>query len=215
MEEPDRYGGDVMTDNLTTRAKAALEDNISKAITAKRWQRNYPPYSDNFGDWSPLCQSEIICAIMDWAAPELIAALEAAEKEHRNLAAWQCLFIDGKTGLVNDESGYQYCQMRRRAEAAEASAVEATNEANACGAERAVWKERAVEAEAEVEALRAALAFYGTKSNWESDLLPDDYPDDMSDDDLASLVEDCISKVEADGGAVARAALAQIGESHD
>lgn len=57
-------------------------------------------------------------------------ALEAAEAEVARLtaenfalASWQCPFTDGKAGLVCDESGGQFCQMHRRAEAAEAEVV--------------------------------------------------------------------------------------------
>ena len=47
----------------------AMREALHNAITAKRWQRNYPPYGEYFGDWSPLRDIEIVCAIEDWAIP--------------------------------------------------------------------------------------------------------------------------------------------------
>lgn len=37
--------------------------------------------------------------------------------ENAALSAWQCVFEDGKAGIVYDEYGNQYCQMARRAQA--------------------------------------------------------------------------------------------------
>ncbi|WP_395543416.1 hypothetical protein [Neotabrizicola sp. sgz301269] len=61
-------------------------------------------------------------------AREMIEAIAAAmrargaalEAENFSLASWQCEFTDGKTGLVYHDGGGTYCQMQRRAEAAEA-----------------------------------------------------------------------------------------------
>jgi len=54
------------------------------------------------------------------AAPDLHRELTAALareaallKEGSALSAWQCIFTDGKTGLVGDEYGNQFCQMHR------------------------------------------------------------------------------------------------------
>lgn len=44
----------------------------------------------------------------------IIARLRA---ENFSLASWQCEFTDGKTGLVGDEHGNQYCAMAKRVEA--------------------------------------------------------------------------------------------------
>ena len=53
-------------------------------------------------------------------AIEAALAREAALlKEGSALSAWQCIFADGRTGLSSDEHGHQFCQMQRRAEAAE------------------------------------------------------------------------------------------------
>lgn len=51
----------------------------------------------------------------------LRAQLAEAHKDGSQLAAWQCLFDDGKTGIVCDDWGNQYCAMQRRAERAEAA----------------------------------------------------------------------------------------------
>ena len=37
--------------------------------------------------------------------------------ENFSLSAWQCVYIDGKTGLVGDEHGNQYCAMSKRVDA--------------------------------------------------------------------------------------------------
>ena len=51
------------------------------------------------------------------AAAERIEQLEAAIEQSRvecaNLAAWQCVYTDGKTGIVCDEYGNQFCQQSR------------------------------------------------------------------------------------------------------
>ena len=49
----------------------------------------------------------------------LRAQLAEAHKDGFQLAAWQCLFDDGKTGIVCDDWGNQYCAMQRRADRAE------------------------------------------------------------------------------------------------
>lgn len=48
-------------------------------------------------------------AILDLCA----YALEL-EKENAALAAWQCPFQDGKSGLTSDEHGHQYCAKEKR-----------------------------------------------------------------------------------------------------
>lgn len=50
----------------------------------------------------------------------LQAEVERLTKENTALAAWQCIFTDGRTGLVCTEGGHQICAMQTRAEAAEA-----------------------------------------------------------------------------------------------
>ena len=55
--------------------------------------------------------------ILDTIAPLLTAPLQA---ENAALAAWQCIFQDGKTGLVHDEYGNQYCNIKRKLDAANA-----------------------------------------------------------------------------------------------
>ena len=52
------------------------------------------------------------------AAQAEIARLTA---ENSALSSWQCVFTDGKTGLVCDDYGNQFCTMQRRAEAAESA----------------------------------------------------------------------------------------------
>lgn len=49
------------------------------------------------------------------SAGRVEADLEIARLREENfaLAAWQCLFHDGKTGIVNDEHGNQYCAMEK------------------------------------------------------------------------------------------------------
>lgn len=55
------------------------------------------------------------------AITTLRAQLAEAHKDGSQLAAWQCLFDDGKTGIVCDDWGNQYCAMQRRADRAEAA----------------------------------------------------------------------------------------------
>ena len=55
------------------------------------------------------------------AITTLRAQLAEAHKDGFQLAAWQCLFEDGKTGIVCDDWGNQYCAMQRRADRAEAA----------------------------------------------------------------------------------------------
>jgi hypothetical protein len=43
----------------------------------------------------------------------LSEALEQSREECANLAAWQCVYTDGKTGIVCDEYGNQFCQQSR------------------------------------------------------------------------------------------------------
>lgn len=43
--------------------------------------------------------------------------LHRLRNENASLSAWQCVYTDGKTGLVGDEHGNQYCAMARRVEA--------------------------------------------------------------------------------------------------
>ncbi len=43
----------------------------------------------------------------------LQARIEKLEAENFQLASWQCLFLDGKKGIVCHETGGQYCQMER------------------------------------------------------------------------------------------------------
>jgi len=40
---------------------------------------------------------------------EMKQTIANLEKENSELAAWQCVFHDGKTGLTSDEHGNQYC----------------------------------------------------------------------------------------------------------
>jgi hypothetical protein len=40
---------------------------------------------------------------------EMKQTIANLEKENSELAAWQCIFHDGKTGLTSDEHGNQYC----------------------------------------------------------------------------------------------------------
>jgi hypothetical protein len=40
---------------------------------------------------------------------EMKQTIANLEKENSDLAAWQCIFHDGKTGLTSDEHGNQYC----------------------------------------------------------------------------------------------------------
>lgn len=70
--------------------------------------------------------SEAMTYIEKWGAArkaqdEAEAKLAKAHKDGSQLAAWQCLFDDGKTGIVCDDWGNQYCAMQRRAERAEAA----------------------------------------------------------------------------------------------
>jgi len=44
---------------------------------------------------------------------EMLEALEQSREECANLAAWQCVYTDGKTGIVCDEYGNQFCQQSR------------------------------------------------------------------------------------------------------
>lgn len=65
-------------------------------------------------------------AIM-WQAADRIEQLEA---ENFALASWQCVFTDGRTGIVCDENGNQFCQQalaltQSRAETAAAYEVAA------------------------------------------------------------------------------------------
>lgn len=50
--------------------------------------------------------------LFDDAADE-ITRLRA---ENSSLSAWQCFYTDGKTGLVGDEHGNQYCSMATKVE---------------------------------------------------------------------------------------------------
>lgn len=61
-----------------------------------------------------------IGADADAAITDLRARIAELEAENFSLASWQCEFTDGKTGLVCHDNGGTYCQMQRRAEAAEA-----------------------------------------------------------------------------------------------
>jgi hypothetical protein len=40
---------------------------------------------------------------------EMKQTIANLEKENSDLASWQCIFHDGKTGLTSDEHGNQYC----------------------------------------------------------------------------------------------------------
>lgn len=40
---------------------------------------------------------------------EMKQTIANLEKENSELAAWQCIYHDGKTGLTSDEHGNQYC----------------------------------------------------------------------------------------------------------
>jgi hypothetical protein len=40
---------------------------------------------------------------------EMKQTIANLEKENAELAAWQCIYHDGKTGLTSDEHGNQYC----------------------------------------------------------------------------------------------------------
>lgn len=55
------------------------------------------------------------------------ARIDELERENEALAAWQCVYHDGKTGIVCDEGGGQYCAMERRATKAETQLAEAVN----------------------------------------------------------------------------------------
>lgn len=57
------------------------------------------------------------------AITTLRAQLAEAHKDGFQLAGWQCLFEDGKTGIVCDDWGNQYCAMQRRADRAEQRAA--------------------------------------------------------------------------------------------
>jgi hypothetical protein len=43
------------------------------------------------------------------AAHQGAAEIERLEKENFELASWQCIYRDGKTGLTSDEHGHQTC----------------------------------------------------------------------------------------------------------
>jgi hypothetical protein len=47
--------------------------------------------------------------------------IEDLKDENAALAAWQCPFTDGKTGLYNDEYGHQHCKMQQELEQAQAT----------------------------------------------------------------------------------------------
>ena len=72
------------------------------------------------------------------AAQAEIARLTA---ENSALSSWQCVFTDGKTGLVCDDYGNQFCTMQRRAEAAESALATAREDGMREGAEalRKTW----------------------------------------------------------------------------
>ena len=73
-----------------------LRGDILTALTGKHWQRNYPPYGQHFGDWSPLSHESIVCAVMDWGllVPESrIADLEADNAKLRAaLVVWEAAY---------------------------------------------------------------------------------------------------------------------------
>lgn len=81
--------------------------------------------------WEQDCFSAGVGKVIGWlpfhAARDLVPALaaerDAALNEGAKLAAWQCAFTDGQTGLVCDEYGNQFCAMQRRAEKAETEAA--------------------------------------------------------------------------------------------
>jgi len=74
------------------------------------------------------------CEIAD-AITTLRAQLAEAHKDGSQLAAWHCLFDDGKTGIVCDDWGNQYCAMQRRADRAEAAlAAQIEVDAGICSA---------------------------------------------------------------------------------
>lgn len=54
---------------------------------------------------------------------ELREALTQLQAECTNLAAWQCVYTDGKTGIVCDEYGNQFCQKSRNLERSRAVTV--------------------------------------------------------------------------------------------
>lgn len=82
--------------------------------------------------------------------------VEAAEEitqlreENFALSAWQCVFHDGKTGLVCGEHGNQYCAMQQRAEKAGAE-IERLNTQIECDTETIAGKQD------EIARLREAL----------------------------------------------------------
>lgn len=43
--------------------------------------------------------------------------MRSKDAENSALSAWQCVYTDGKTGLVGDEYGNQYCAMAKMVEA--------------------------------------------------------------------------------------------------
>lgn len=47
---------------------------------------------------------------------EANAEITALRAENSSLSAWQCVYTDGKTGLVGDEHGNQYCAMAKENE---------------------------------------------------------------------------------------------------
>lgn len=68
-------------------------------------------------------------------------------QEKNDLAAWQCPFHDGKTGLTSDEHGHQYRNMERERDEARADAEAVEIERNVLGTERdhALEKVKALE----------------------------------------------------------------------
>jgi hypothetical protein len=51
------------------------------------------------------------------AVAAMTADVEHLRAENASLAAWQCVYTDGKTGLVGDEHGNQYCAIAQEVEA--------------------------------------------------------------------------------------------------
>ena len=68
-----------------------------------------------------------------------LAEITTLRAENFSLASWQCVYTDGKTGLVLDEHGNQYCAMAKMVEALRAenerllaALHEAADELDAC-----------------------------------------------------------------------------------
>lgn len=86
--------------------------------------------------------------------PDTISSLRA---ENASLSAWQCVYTDGKTGLVGDEHGNQYCAMARRVEALRAEVERLTGRLRAEQELGEFYRGEIGRLRAENERLRAVL----------------------------------------------------------